>query len=139
MGSGLLDSTWAWACSTRLRPRPAWLNLGPSLLISTWSQACSTRHRPRPARLNISLKPDRHGPGPTQLDICMGQLDSISPAQLDLAHSWLDSTLAHTDSIQLGPKLSWLNLDRAKSISNPKSKNMNLDLRQIHLNWLKLI
>ena len=121
------------------------LNTSPSLNDSKSARACTIRHRPGPTRLDIGLVPhdstlsqarmSRCRPWPPRLDISLDPLarHQSELARLDIGPGSFGSTWTWVNFAQPAPELSWLNLDRAKSKSNPKYNLDNSKMYPIHI------
>jgi len=156
MGSSSLDSTSTQAClarafSTRHWPRPTRPNIGLGPIVWISARVRSTQYRTRKTRLYIGLRRLRLNIdhlaqlGQGWLDSTLARNDLARlwplPTRFDLGPYRLDSTWAQMTQldVDLGRLcstwvLSWLNLDWAKSKSNPKC---NLDNPKLYpIKWI---
>jgi len=160
-----LGSTLARVDSAQFGLGPTQLNMGssrlgsvldPGRLNSVWARTNSSHHWPSPdgyGLTRLDMGPMRTQPGPgADLTRALTHSAWLGPGltRLDFGLERPDSTLAYTDSIQLGPgrlgstwtwvdfaqpgpELSWLNLDRSKSKSNPKCNLDNPKMDPIYI------
>jgi len=144
------NSTSTRTCLARHRPWPARLDigLGPHDSTSPWPGCLDNDSGP----LDL-IDLTQHGPGPTRLDstLACANLLNISPDRLgSTQYRPLSSTWPKVDSIQLGngrlislwtwvdfaqlgPELSWFNLDWTKLKSNPKCNLDNPKMYPIYM------